>query len=136
MPDIEEDRLDEATWFEQLGRLAEGLAQCDIGPERHIRRAYHLQRLAPKSFGPKIPPPAEEHTFEALLEAGAYEEAVQRLVGTTCSRVSSEKSQNAPSINASNRAGPVAERLHEPCQARSMLQSWAASFLQPCPAMQ
>jgi hypothetical protein len=123
----EQDRLDTATWLQQLSRLVDDLATEDACPGRHIRRAYHLQRLAPQSMGPMLAAQIDEESLEAVLETGSYDEAVTLLVGDDVMTASQDTrlavAGDGPSLSPSSNSdcdpnGRVRERL----------KAWAARY--------
>lgn len=124
----EDDTLDAATWFDQMGRLLQGLIDSDATPERNIRKAYHLLCLAPHALKRMLPTPVAETRLEKMLECGAYESAVALLLGAT-GHVTVVGSDGGRGIEVRMRIDPQApEEPHEPW-AMAMLEAWAVSFL-------
>lgn len=106
------ESLDPLTWLDRITRLFDGLRHGEASPERHIRAAYHLVKLAPAMVSQALPEPVDEATLEALLADANYESAVMTLVGP---------SVRMPPV--SDGQGSSSER------ARALLHTWAGSFL-------
>jgi hypothetical protein len=128
MPGHEQEPLEKGTWFKQLDRLLEALANSDGPPDRHIRRAYHLQCLAPPELRPMMAPPTDEQTFEALLDAGMHDDAVSLLIGAPDADLANAAPETMSGVERfgslpgnSNSAG---------LSAQSRLAAWAASLRQ------
>lgn len=125
-----QETLDAAMWFDRLGRFVERLGESGGGVDRHIRRAYHLQCLAPHALKPLLAEPIEETRLEAMLDCGAFESAITRLVGTA-GQVTVKASEQDAAIEVRTRIAP---RPHDGNAASdtwsvAMLEAWAVSFL-------
>lgn len=75
------ETLDPVTWLAQVRRLADGVHTGGPAPEHHIRKAYHLVRLAPEPLSRAFPDPMDEGALEAMLAAQQYEAAALSVVG-------------------------------------------------------
>lgn len=119
-----------STWFQRLGRLADGLSQSGNSPARHIRKAYYLHCLAPEAIKRMMPAPIEEARMEAMLECGAYESAVSSLIGTG-GRVTVKSGERDGGVEVGLRVNPSAPEAQEISDTwpLAMLEAWAASFL-------
>lgn len=111
MTSHENEFLDPMTWLDRIRRFARGLYASETSPERHIRTAYHLVRLAPGMVSRSLPEPIEEATFEAMLADGRYESAVTTLIG----------SQDA--------ARPTEGTATTSDRSLAMLEDWAGGFV-------
>ena len=74
--------LDPVTWFDRVKRLVDGMHAGEPGSDRHIRKAYHLVRLAPESLSKTFPDPVEEDALEAMLADAQFELAALSVVGS------------------------------------------------------
>lgn len=76
------DGLDPLTWLDRVRRLVDGMHAGEPCPERHIRKAYHLVRLAPEPMSKRFPDPIEEHALEAMLADSQFDLAASSVVGS------------------------------------------------------
>lgn len=131
----ENDRLDAATWFAQLNRLVEALPKDDACPDRHIRRAYYLQRLAPQALEPMMAI-ATEDEFEAMLEQGDYENAVAQFTSPVGLRKPFEDCASTPHHKVHGDLASSTGSSSEAQRIRAVLEAWASSFLRSQPLAQ
>ena len=108
------DPLDPAKWFDRLGRLDRD-ASGGLPPDRVIRIAYDLVRLAPLPMRAVLSSPLDEDDLEAILACNAYESAALHLIGpkfafqvqkTTGEIVFHASVQLDPSFDAGHGASP------------------------------
>lgn len=127
---LEQEPLDANTWFDRMARLVEGLGEGEGAPDRHIRKAYHLQALAPHPLSAMMGAPVEEERFEAMLECGAYESAVTSLIGGAA-QVTVGCDDPDAGIEVRLRVNPVSPGGEETATSwpTAMLEAWAVSFL-------
>lgn len=104
-----DEHLDPTTWQDRVRRLVDGMQTAEGSPERAIRQAYHLVRLAPAPLSQAFPHAIEEDALEAMLANEQYEAAALSVVG--------------PEFAATEVHGPSGDR------SVPILAAWADSVL-------
>lgn len=124
------DSLDATTWFERMERFADGLSMASEEPARHIRKAYHLNCLAPPALKPLMAAPVEEERLEAMLDCGAYESAVSCMIGPAGKvTVSSDRAEGGIQVTMRVRPGETNAQDTSGDWPIALLEAWAVSFL-------
>lgn len=123
----EQESLDPSTWLERIKRLAQSSQGPDAdAPDRLIRLASYLARLAPPSIRELMPKPLDEARVEAFLDCGAYDSAVMALMGprsffTAQRKFGDDEVEVSVSMDPSTGHGTARHKL---C-AMAMLSAWA-----------
>lgn len=124
--------LDPRTWLERVGRFLDGLSESEGGPERQLRQAYHLVRLAPEMVARSLPAPVTEAEFERMLAEAKFATAVKTFLGPNFVRTGADE---APVLNftgqSTGRVCPSACPGMIDDRSLAMLRAWAGSFLPP-----
>ncbi len=126
--------LDAVSWVSRVMRFIQGLSDETVAVDRHIRKAYHLQCLAPLEFRRLMVPSVAEAQIEAMLERGGYGCAVERITG-----VAAESSFELVGAAETGGRAPVGEVLSfETIRHNGILttlETWASGFLRLRPVV-
>ena len=114
-------------WFERIEKIANG----HLGAvENALRHAAHLVQLAPTPFRAAVRLGVDEKGFEALLDAGDFDNAAHHLIGQPAA-LSVERNLHQPEYHATINCSILgrAIRGNGETVATAILEAWTTCLL-------